>query len=146
MIAVSGGCACGTVRYTAQIDPAKAYWCHCRMCQRAAGAVAIAFVNTAKIDVAWTAGAVAEWPSSPIALRGFCRNCGTPVCFHYPDSDRMDFTVGSLDDPGVVRPASHFGIESRVPGWIAVDGLPATRCDDHQPLQDRWAGLQGGPE
>ena len=143
---VTGGCACGAVRYAATVDPAAGYWCHCRMCQRAVGNVAAAFINAAKADVAWTTGAPAEWQSSPIARRGRCAACGTPLTFHYPDSDRIDLTVGSLDDPAAISLASHFGVESRVPGWIAADALPATRSEDHAPLQARWAGTRGGPE
>lgn len=143
---VTGGCACGAVRYRATIDPAQAYWCHCRMCQRALGAVAVAFVNAGKADVTFTAGAPVEWQSSPIARRGRCGACGTPLTFHYPDSDGMDLTVASLDDPAVVQPTSHFGVESHVPGWVALGDLPGLRSEDHAPLQARWAGATGGPE
>ena len=46
---MSGGCACGRVRFTASVEPDEAYLCHCRMCQRSTGSVSIAFVN-AKLD------------------------------------------------------------------------------------------------
>lgn len=141
---VSGGCACGAVRYRATV-PAKGYWCHCRMCQQATGAVAVAFVNTLKSNVAWTQGAPVEWASSPFARRGRCENCGTPLTFHYPDSEKMDLTVASLDTPDVVQPASHFGIESHVPGWVPLDGLPGMRSEEHKPLADRWAALKDAP-
>ncbi|KPF76391.1 hypothetical protein IP88_06605 [alpha proteobacterium AAP81b] len=146
MTGMTGGCACGAVRYRAEVDPARAYWCHCRMCQRALGAVGVAFVNVAKADLAWTQGAPVEWQSSPIARRGRCDTCGTPLTFHYPDSDRIDLTVASLDDPGAITPSSHFGIESRLVHWLAPDDLPALRSDEHAPLQARWAGARGGPE
>lgn len=141
MMEVEGGCACGAVRYRAKV-PAEGYWCHCRMCQRATGAVAVAFVNTLKRDVEWTKGAPVEWASSAIARRGRCADCGTPLTFHHPDSEKMDLTVASLDTPEVVHPGSHFGIESRVPGWVPPDDLPAMRCEDYQPLQDRWAAAK----
>lgn len=143
---VTGGCACGAVRYRAAIDPAQAYWCHCRMCQRALGAVAVAFVNAGKADVEFTSGAPAEWQSSPIARRGRCADCGTPLTFHYPDSDRMDLTVASLDDPAGIVATSHFGVESHLPGWVELGALPTLRSEDHAPLQARWAGAKGGPE
>jgi hypothetical protein len=144
MIAASGGCACGAVRYTARLDPAAGYFCHCRMCQRATGNVAVAFINAAKADVTWTQGAPTEWQSSPIAQRGRCSDCGTPLTFQHPDHDRIDLTVASLDDPAVIRLASHFGVESRVPGWIAPDGLPEGRADDDETLQRRWAAAKAG--
>ncbi len=146
MIAVSGGCQCGTHRFDAQVLPGSGYWCHCRMCQRATGGVAAAFVNAAKVDVRWQAAPPVTFMSSPIGRRGFCEKCGTPLTFDYPDSDRVDLTMGSLDNPGAVRLASHFGVESRVPDWIPHDDLPVTRCEEHEPLVARWNGATGGPE
>ncbi|WP_426166159.1 GFA family protein [Sandarakinorhabdus sp. DWP1-3-1] len=145
MIDVSGGCACGQVRYRARIEP-EGYWCHCRMCQRAVGNVAAAFVNAAQSDVELTAAAPAEWRSSPIALRGHCGHCGTPLTFRFVEGDRIDLTVGSLDDPAAVRLASHFGVESKVPGWVHDDNLPTMRSEDYQALQDRWAKAKDTPQ
>lgn len=138
--AVTGGCQCGAVRYAAATIEADAYWCHCRMCQRAVGNVAAALVNALKADVTWH-GKPAYYASSPIARRGFCGACGTPLTFEYHDSDKMDLTVGSLDDPAAARLTSHFGVETRVPGWITVDGLPEQRCDKYAPLAARWAAV-----
>ena len=42
---MTGGCACGRIRYTASVADDDAYLCHCRMCQRATGGVSIAFKN-----------------------------------------------------------------------------------------------------
>lgn len=142
-IRLTGGCQCGAVRFTAVDVSPDGYWCHCRMCQRAVGNVAAAFVNAAKANVEWT-GEPAYFASSPVARRGFCAKCGTPLTFDYPNSDKMDLTVGSLDDPSAVRLTSHFGVETRVPGWIALDELPAQRCDDYAPLTGRWANVERG--
>ena len=65
---MTGGCACGRVRYTATIHDDEAYLCHCRMCQRATGSVSIAFKNVKQADVTWSREP--DWyESSPIALR-----------------------------------------------------------------------------
>src|SRR6476469_5325318 len=50
---MTGGCACGRVRFTATIHDDDAYLCHCRMCQRATGSVSIAFKNVKQADVDW---------------------------------------------------------------------------------------------
>jgi hypothetical protein len=42
---MTGGCACGKVRYSVGIDADEAYLCHCRMCQRATGSTSIGFKN-----------------------------------------------------------------------------------------------------
>lgn len=138
---ITGGCQCGAVRYAAAPVPADGYWCHCRMCQRAVGGVAAAFVNVAKAALTWTAGGPAYFMSSPFGRRGFCATCGTPLTFDYLDGEHVDLTIGSLDDPTAVRLAHHFGIDSRVPGWIPPDALPEIRCVDYAPLVARWAAV-----
>ena len=50
---MTGGCACGRVRYSAEIGNDEAYLCHCRMCQRATGGVSVAFKNAKKAVVRW---------------------------------------------------------------------------------------------
>ncbi|QMW24068.1 GFA family protein [Sandaracinobacteroides saxicola] len=138
-MSMEGGCQCGAVRYVLSGAVREAYWCHCRMCQRATGNVAAAFANVAKAELSVT-GTITHFMSSPFGRRGFCAACGTPLTFDYLDSARIDLTVGSLDDPAALRPnAPHFGVESRVPGWIPPDGLPEMRSTDYAPLCERWA-------
>ena len=140
---MTGGCACGKVRYSVRIDNDDAYLCHCRMCQRATGGVSIAFKNVKKADVAW-AGEPDWYQSSPIARRPYCASCGTPLGFAFPDSENMDLTIGSFDEPGRFRPKSHFGAESIHRAWLNTEGLPETRSDSYQPLVERWTKAIGG--
>ncbi len=140
---VTGGCQCGRVRYEVGIDDDEAYLCHCRMCQRATGGVSIAFKNVKKAQLRWL-GAEPDWyRSSPIAQRPFCSKCGTPLGFAFPDSENMDLTVGTFDDPARFRPTSHFGAESIHEAWIETSGLKRLRTQDHQPLVDKWVAATG---
>lgn len=139
---MKGGCACGKVRYRAQVANDEAYLCHCRMCQRATGSISIAFKNMMKADVAWD-GEPDWYQSSPIAVRPYCAACGTSLGFSHPDSPKIDLTVASFDDPSSFRPTSHFGAESMHRPWVNTEGLPQTRCDDYQPLVDRWINSVG---
>ena len=134
---VSGGCQCGRVRYVAQLADDEAYLCHCRMCQRAAGNIFLALKTLPKADVRWECEPD-YYASSLIARRGFCSACGTPLTFDYPDSARMDLTVGSFDEPGRFRPTHHFGAESRLHAWDDMRGLPEMRSEDYAPLAERW--------
>ncbi|HEY0113172.1 MAG TPA: GFA family protein [Allosphingosinicella sp.] len=140
--AMTGGCACGRVRYTAQVHDDEAYLCHCRMCQRATGSVSIAFKNMQKADVAWEPEPD-YYVSSPIARRPYCRECGTSLGFEFPDSEKMDLTVASFDDPSRFRPKHHFGAESLHRAWIDTEGLPECRTDEHKPLVERWINATG---
>ncbi len=139
---MEGGCQCGRIRYSVAIADDDAYLCHCRMCQRATGGVSIAFKNVKKADVAW-GRAPDQYASSPIASRGFCRECGTPLTFAFPDSENIDLTVGSFDDPGRFVPRHHFGVESWHPQWLDTAGLPQYRADEHPGTVNRWMKTLG---
>lgn len=140
--AMTGGCQCGRVRYTARIDNDEAYLCHCRMCQRATGGVSIAFKNVKKADLSWEREPD-QYASSPIASRGFCSACGTPLTFAFPDSENIDLTVGSFDEPGRFVPKHHFGAESIHEAWIDTAALPRYRCDEYEALNERWIKATG---
>ena len=137
MTAMRGGCACGRIDFTAEVDSFDAYLCHCRMCQRATGSVSIAFVNLPKAAVVWSTEP--DWyASSPIAQRPFCAQCGTSLGFAYPDSDKMDLTIASFDDPSRFVPTAHFGAERMHEAWIDTRDLPRQRADEYDKLLERW--------
>ncbi len=136
---MTGGCACGRIRFEAEIDSDEAYLCHCRMCQRASGNVSLAMKNVPQAAVRWSHEP--DWyRSSPIAQRPYCAACGTSLGFRYDeDTDQMDLTVASFDDPSRFVPNSHFGAESVHEAWIDTHELTRTRSDEYQRLVDRWA-------
>lgn len=140
---MTGGCQCGRIRYEVAIDDDDAYLCHCRMCQRATGGVSIAFKNVKKARVKWLAKEPDWYDSSPIAHRPFCSRCGTPLGFAFPDSENMDLTVGSFDDPGRFRPVHHFGAESIHEAWIDTSSLKRIRTEENKGLVDKWIKATG---
>lgn len=142
---VTGGCQCGRVRYEVVLRGDEAYLCHCRMCQRATGGVSIALASVARADVRWMAHEPDRYASSPIAQRGFCPACGTPLTFEFSDdaSTHIDLTVGSFDDPYRFRPVSHFAVESRHEAWLDTRDLPGTRSEDNPSTRDRWMNAVG---
>lgn len=138
-----GGCLCRRVRYEARPDHREGYYCHCRMCQLAFGNTRAAFINLRKDELRWTGEPPKFHASSKLAKRGFCPDCGTPLSFEYIDSQYMDIAVGSLDDPSVLTPTTHFSIETRVAAWHCDDGLPGERLDESKKLQQRWRDAYG---
>ncbi|WP_404339693.1 GFA family protein [Sphingomonas sp. MMS12-HWE2-04] len=139
---VTGGCMCGRVRYRATIEDDDAYLCHCRMCQRATGGVSIAFKNVSKTAVAWETEPE-RYVSSPIARRGFCAQCGTPLTYEAQDHAFMDLTVGSFDDSARFKPVEHSGCESWHRDWLDTSGLPASRTDENASMVKRWMDALG---
>ncbi len=141
-VAKTGGCQCGRVRYTAMIDHAQAYLCHCRMCQRATGGVSIAFIGLPKCDMAWESEP--DWyGSSPIARRPFCSHCGTPLGFAFIEGENMDITLGSLDEPYGIEPHWHFASEKIHEAWVDTSALPRKALAEHTALSDRWIEATG---
>jgi len=140
---LEGGCLCGAIRYQARPDHRDGYYCHCRMCQLAFGNTRATFINLRRDQVTWTRGEPATFASSKIALRGFCGRCGTPLSFAYNNSERMDLSIGSLDEPAAIKPVSHFAVETRVAPWHVDDGLPSERFDGYTALVDRWKAAYG---
>jgi hypothetical protein len=135
---MTGGCQCGRVRYTAEVDPDDAYLCHCKMCRHATGGVSIAYANALIDKVAWHTEP--DWyQSSPIARRPFCSTCGTPLGFAFLEgATNIDLTVGSFDDPTPFRPRQNYATESMLPAWLDVRHLPGLRSDENPSVVDRW--------
>ncbi|MBV9840029.1 MAG: GFA family protein [Sphingomonadaceae bacterium] len=143
MTVVTGGCQCGRVRYSVELADDDAYLCHCRMCQRATGGVSIAFKFVPRAAVTWLTREPDRYASSPIATRGFCRECGTPLTYEGEGSDHLDLTVGSFDDTARFRPVENVGVESWHAGWLDVTGLPTQRTDQNVTITARWMATLG---
>ena len=124
---ITGGCQCGAVRYALDQQPQKVHVCHCRMCQKAVGGPFAVICPVAKSSFRVTRGAISYFMSSAVARRGFCRACGTPLTFDYPDGDEIGVLAGSLDEPGLAPPVIQCGNESRVSWYSGLTELPGDR-------------------
>jgi hypothetical protein len=125
MLPLDGGCLCGKVRYRISARPHHADYCHCRMCQRAAGAPVVAWLTVASEAFAWTRGEPAVYRSSKRAERLFCPACGTQLAFREIEQpDHVDVTLASLDRPEEVRPGHHIWTASRIAWFDIGDDLP----------------------
>ncbi len=122
----TGGCQCGAVRYEFRVKPDNPALCHCRMCQKQVGGFFGAFAGAHTDSFRVTRGQMAEFKSSDDALRGFCRDCGTPLTYQALSRPRISVTIGSLDRHSEMKPLFNYGAESMEP-WLAdILHLPAT--------------------
>ena len=124
---LTGGCACGAVRYALISEPFDAGWCHCRTGQLTSGAPAMVFASVPDGHLVWTQGAetVRTFKSSSFGHRAFCGACGTPFLMkvnHQPET--VDFSVATLDEPDRVAPGFHIFWGSRVAWFEPGDDLP----------------------
>jgi len=130
-----GGCLCGRVRFTASGEPVAKAHCHCPSCRRATGAAVVAWAMYPQGQVRFnaqapssgaqalrsSAQALSHYESSPGAVRGFCTNCGTSLCFEGELIDGLiDLTIASFDDPTGLAPDIHIWHRHRLP-WVAVE-------------------------
>ena len=105
---LSGGCACGAIRYECDADPVIMMNCHCRDCQKASGSAYAAIVVVPKGAVQIRGEpryhkVVAQ--SGKATQRGFCPNCGSQIILmseRRPDA--LGLQAGSLDDPSTYQP------------------------------------------
>ena len=104
---MTGGCACGAVRYGSSAGPVFSLHCQCRQCQRASGTghgssmvvPAAGFTLTGEVRYYESAA-----DSGNTISRGFCPICGSPVLNLNSGFPEMRYVhVGSLDDPSVFK-------------------------------------------
>jgi len=121
---MSGGCACGTVRYEVREEPSFSFHCHCLPCQRATGG------GHASSFIVSTDGTTVEGDltyyeriteKGNIVGQGFCPACGSPVLNRNSGmNDRLFIYAGSLDDPAQFKPVREI-FHDDAPPWDHVD-------------------------
>ncbi len=120
---ISGGCACGAVRYQTQADPMAMLNCHCRDCQRSTGS-AFAAVMVVPVNAVTLHGEPRYYKTVGDAgravERGFCLACGSPVTLKLERMpDALGIYAASLDDPAQYKPALEI-FTSHAQPWTAL--------------------------
>jgi hypothetical protein len=128
----TGGCQCGAVRYRVEGTLSGPHICHCRMCQKAAGNYFMPLAGAGKDEFTVTRGEISWYHSSDPVRRGFCSNCGTPLIFDTVSASRLSVTLGSLDNPAEIEPVHQYGVESKMPWFARLDGLPGNETEDEE--------------
>ena len=130
---LEGGCLCGAIRYRLNARPLDAGYCHCRLCQRSAGAPVLAWA-TIPIDDFVCTGEPGRYRSSSWGLRLFCRDCGTQIGYReVENAKRVDINIVTLDDPEQIVPEYHIWTHSQLDWFDVRDDLP--RHEDSGPDQ-----------
>lgn len=143
---MTGGCACGAVRYEISQPLISASYCHCTRCQRRSGTAASANGRTAPGSFAVVHGEehLRSWVPDDGFEKVFCGRCGSALFSRSQPGDTASIGVrlGTLDrDPGI-RPQWRTYIAYAAP-WEAIpdDGLP--RYEERRPAP---AGGPSAPE
>ena len=122
---IIGGCLCGSVRYSADVECAVVGLCHCRDCQKFTGSAFAAVIGLPKSAVAVTGslkGFAKLGDSGKPIDRRFCPECGASVM---DEAEMMPDIVmigmGTLDDPSWAKPAAQIYCASAQP-WLHLQG------------------------
>ena len=118
----SGGCLCGSVRYTCSAEPIMAGHCHCEDCRRTSGTGYSSHLAVSADEIAITGETkayVRPSASGNLVTRAFCPECGAPVFSKNPAMPGLLFLrASSLDDLEVFKPQMHVWA-MRAPSWDA---------------------------
>ncbi len=125
MVDVTGGCACGAVRWR---SPGPILWaghCHCDSCRKATASPMTSFFGVPRetLDLAGPLGA--RYSSDGSVRRQYCKECGAQVTYQWTGwPNETHLYAAGLDDPTQFVPEAHFHYAERLP-WLTVsDELP----------------------
>ena len=123
---ITGGCACGGVRYAVHGPLRDIIACHCEQCRRTSGHF-VAATACKRQYFELTSDATLQWYSAiPGYRRGFCNKCGSSLFFEETDGERVSIAAGSLDEPQGLKIAAHI-FTAEAGDYYAID--PDTPSD-----------------
>ena len=136
MSAIRGSCLCGGIKFEITGAGFGAMNCHCSQCRKQHGAAFRSRLRAAASDVRFIAGEelIKFWESPRGYMRGFCRECGSPVInkagpnWKVPPAfavtaPQYGIPLALLDNPPV-RPELHCFVASKAPWFEITDDLP----------------------
>lgn len=140
-MALTGGCACGAVRFELTTPPMWVNCCHCLDCQRQTGSAFVinAIIETDRIVVSGTAPMPVRVPTDSGRPHDIyrCPVCQTALWSDYGVRDWLRFVrVGTLDDKQALRPDIHIFTRTKQP-WVTLPAdVPAV--EEYFDMQALW--------
>jgi hypothetical protein len=122
---MNGGCLCGHVRYSANVDPIFSAVCHCKTCQKQTGTAfrVVVAVPQSAVSVQGSSNTYTRTgDSGQQVVNRFCPHCGSTVLIEpvaLPGTTIIP--VGTLDDPSWVRPSLEIYFDDAQP-WVELGG------------------------
>lgn len=121
---LTGGCACGAVRYSIEAEPTFSFHCQCRQCQHATGTghASLFIVPKAAVSVTGDLTFYAQSADDGATVnRGFCPHCGSPILGNTSGHPEVVLvTAASLDDPSQFKPQKVMFSDTGQP-WDYID-------------------------
>jgi len=129
--AFEGGCTCRSVRFRMTSPPMFVHCCHCSWCQRETGAsfALNALIESSRLERLTGAPELVLTPSASGKGQRIarCPTCHIALWSHYAGAgDAVSFVrVGTLDQPGRLRPDIHIFTSTKQPWVVLPEGIPA---------------------
>jgi hypothetical protein len=118
-IAILGGCLCGQFKYRLGQELLNVNNCHCIDCRRASAAPFVTWGSIQAMNFEVPAGNLKR-VNFANRVRSFAACCHTPILFQdHEDSEWLDVTIVSLDDPRAYFPAGEIWTEDKLP-WVML--------------------------
>ena len=125
---IDGGCHCGKVAFTAEIDPEKVSICHCTDCQNLTGSAYRVVVPASKAGFKLS-GTVKTYiktaESGNKRMQGFCPECGTPIYSTTPaDQQVYGLRLGTIRQRTQLSPKKQLWCRSALQWALDIRALP----------------------
>lgn len=116
-----GGCLCGSLRYRIEGPIESVAHCHCAMCRRWSGAVAVTWITVPLERFEIVKGELKTYRSSAHGERRSCPACASQIVFWSSQQPGdIDIALGSLDRPEKYPAGRHIWTSARLP-WLHLD-------------------------
>jgi len=127
---IDGGCHCGAIRFSAEIDPESVIICHCTDCQTLSGSayrtVVPAIAGTFTLQSGEPRIYIKTAEDGGKREQAFCEHCGTPIYAAPADEGSTFFglRVGAISQRDQLPPRSQFWCGS-AQDWVQnISALP----------------------
>lgn len=120
---IDGGCHCGKITYTAEVDADKVGICHCTDCQTLSGGAYRTSVPAAKETFTILSGQpkiyIKTAESGAKRAQGFCADCGTPLyATTASDPQVFNIRVGTAKQRAQLKPKAQGWCRSAL-DWVS---------------------------
>ena len=116
MIKHMGGCFCGQVKFTVNLDEVpRVFNCHCVDCmKKMGGMITIIDLREGAIDIDKNKLEIYEHlgGSKNKIQKYYCKNCTSPVLTYVAKWDKYYLYAGLLDDIGILKTANNIWYEN----------------------------------
>ena len=126
---VHGSCHCGSIKYEAEVDPARVTICHCTDCQQLTGSAFRVSARTLQKDFVLLAGSPSTYikaaESGAKRAQVFCPNCGSPLyTYGVGNTETYGLRVGCIEQRRELMPRNQIWCRSALDWAMNISELP----------------------